>query len=76
MTEKHRFGYSGLEITLLDYTLSRAYSNEQVIYRDLENDGLFEPSKILQNQMYCRLVLVPGPFQLPYLIPTNIRYSE
>jgi serine/threonine-protein kinase haspin len=52
----HKFGYSGLEVTLLDYTLSRAHDKLGfVAYRDLEEDrGLFASSHSLQSEMYQR----------------------
>jgi hypothetical protein len=56
-TETHRHGFSGLEITLLDYTLSRIEDeNGHIIYRDLEQDdifGDFDPSD-LQRKVYRR----------------------
>jgi serine/threonine-protein kinase haspin len=57
---KHRFGYSGLEVTLLDYTLSRATfptdSGEETLFLDLEtNPELFAPDPLLQRQMYRRM---------------------
>ena len=50
----HKFGYSGLEVTLLDYTLSRAHDKLGfVAYRDLEQDqALFNSSESLQSRMY------------------------
>lgn len=50
-----RLGFSGLEVTLLDYTLSEMESG-QVMYLDLEADfELFAESEILQRQMYRRM---------------------
>ncbi|KAI9742573.1 MAG: hypothetical protein M1818_003713 [Claussenomyces sp. TS43310] len=55
-TTSHRYGYSGLEITVLDYTLSRAEKGDTIISRDLEEDyALFEKTETLQQQMYCRM---------------------
>jgi len=55
--QRHKFNYSGLEITLLDYTLSRATQGDVTIYRDLEEDvELFKESKLLQHQMYRRYI--------------------
>lgn len=56
-TETHRYGFSGLEITLLDYTLSRVEDeNGEVIYRNLEQDDIFGEfeSSDLQRQAYRR----------------------
>lgn len=55
-TSTARMGYSGLEVTLLDYTLSRAESEDEVIYLDLEADPeVFAESDVLQRQMYRRM---------------------
>lgn len=53
--QRHKFNYSGLEVTLLDYTLSRATQGDVTIFRDLEEEPeLFKESKLLQHQMYRR----------------------
>jgi hypothetical protein len=53
--QRHKFNYSGLEVTLLDYTLSRATQGDVTIFRDLEEEPeLFRESKVLQHQMYRR----------------------
>jgi hypothetical protein len=53
--QRHKFNYSGLEVTLLDYTLSRATQGDVTIFRDLEEETeLFKESKLLQHQMYRR----------------------
>ncbi len=55
--QRHKFNYSGLEVTLLDYTLSRATQGDVTTFRDLEEDPeLFKESKLLQHQMYRRYV--------------------
>jgi hypothetical protein len=55
--QRHKYNYSGLEVTLLDYTLSRASQGDVTIFRDLEKDPeLFKESKLLQHQMYQRYV--------------------
>jgi Haspin like kinase domain len=55
-SQTHKFGYSGLEVTLLDYTLSRAQDRLGfVAYRNLEEDSaLFDSSLTLQSQIYQR----------------------
>jgi serine/threonine-protein kinase haspin len=53
--QRHKFSYSGLQITLLDYTLSRASQSGITRWRDLEQDDmLFAESAQLQHQMYRR----------------------
>lgn len=55
-TNRHRQGYSGLEITLLDYTLSRASTLGRTLYLDLESDPeIFASTSLLQHQMYRRM---------------------
>ena len=55
--QRHKFNYSGLEVTLLDYTLSRASQGDVTIFRNLEKDPeLFKETKLLQHQMYRRCV--------------------
>jgi hypothetical protein len=55
LKQRHKFNYSGLEVTLLDYTLSRATKGDVTIFRDLEKDPeLFNESELLQHQMYRR----------------------
>ncbi len=54
----HKFGYSGLEIIILDYTLSRAeniHTNEILAFNLEENQELFYESDMLQHQMYRRM---------------------
>lgn len=55
---KHKFGYSGLEVIILDYTLSRAeniYTGEILAFNLEENQELFYESDMLQHQMYRRM---------------------
>lgn len=55
-TTRHRQGYSGLQITLLDYTLSRASTPDQTLHLDLESDPeIFASTSLLQHQMYRRM---------------------
>jgi serine/threonine-protein kinase haspin len=56
--QTHKFGYSGLEVTLLDYTLSRARNTrtgEILAFNLEENQELFYESEMLQRQMYRRM---------------------
>lgn len=55
---KHRFGYSGLEVIILDYTLSRAlnpHTGEIIAFNLEENQELFWESEMLQHQIYRRM---------------------
>ena len=55
---KHKFGYSGLEVIILDYTLSRAeniHTGEILAFNLEENQELFYESDMLQHQMYRRM---------------------
>lgn len=55
---KHKFGYSGLEVIILDYTLSRAeniHTEEILAFNLEENQELFYESDMLQHQMYRRM---------------------
>lgn len=54
----HKFGYSGLEVIILDYTLSRAeniHTGEILAFNLEENQELFYESDMLQHQMYRRM---------------------
>lgn len=54
----HKFGYSGLEVIILDYTLSRAenpHTGEIIAFNLEENQELFWESDMLQHQMYRRM---------------------
>lgn len=55
---KHKFGYSGLEVIILDYTLSRAeniHTGDILAFNLEENQELFYESEMLQHQMYRRM---------------------
>lgn len=53
---QHKFGYSGLETTIIDFTLSHAVYENQRFYKDMEPDKktMFDSSATLQRQIYRR----------------------